>query len=248
VLDNPALPVMERSMMSKTTEATTEKANGLRTELRTLGCKEIEALAHGESIPRFVAVIDKVWEQKTGVGEYGNWYLQNINVIVDGRKTVVTWTGEDPFEDGSEGHAYEFCCSQNKQGKLVGVCRDIRQAKDGKVYKGIKVTPYAKIRELDDAEAGKEETVSGGDDPREVPAKAPDRATSASDADQIEDYAKQAVRVFHVAWNEANELAGWMVGKEARAKMSGFEYADLQLRIAQNLAIEINKMIRKERF
>lgn len=207
--------------------------------MRTLELEEIEALAHGESIPRFVGRIDKVWDQKSGEGEYGAWYLQNIIVLMDGgEKIQVTWTGEDEFDPKEwEGKTVEFTCGENKQGKLVGIVRDIR-TKDGKIYKGVKVTPAGKIRWLSEEDAARPQ-------PRKTASESP---TPASDGEKILEYAKHSRRVFSVAWGEASGVIGEIVKRHDLEELSIAALYDLHLRIAQNFAIEINKMIRKERF
>src|SRR5215831_8228749 len=89
--------------MSKTETQT----NG-HEHLRTLALEDIQALAHGESIPRFVGRIKKVWEQKSDEGEYGRWYLQNLIVSMDDGEVSVTWTGEDAFDEAWEGRTVAF--------------------------------------------------------------------------------------------------------------------------------------------
>jgi hypothetical protein len=218
--------------------------------MRTLTHKDIQALAHGESIPRFVAKIKRVWEQKSGPGEYGTWYLQNIIVMMDEAdgEVNVTWTGEDAFERSWEGKTVEFSCAENKQGRLVGVMRDVRTGKDGNVYKGVKVTPAGVIKRLDQGDLP-ERSKPAANGERTARAPAPDETAAAATAgDKIEAYAKHARRVFFAAWAEAEEALNWMLTKEDREKMTLAEIYDLQLRIAQNFAIEINKVIRKERF
>ena len=114
--------------------------------MRTLKLDEIEELSHGESIPRFTGKIRKVWDQQSGEGQYGEWYLQNIVVAMDGGEIKVTWTGEDEFiAEEWEGKRAAFECGTNKEGKLIGIVRDIRTGKNGKVYKGVKVTPAGRI-------------------------------------------------------------------------------------------------------
>jgi hypothetical protein len=220
--------------------------------LRTLNLEQIEELAHGESIPRFSGKIRKVWDQKTGDGEYGPWYIQNLVVALDDGEITVTWTGEDEFEYKQWiGKLVAFECGTNKQGRLVGVVRDIRTAKDGTVYKGVKVTAAGKVRLL--AESGLPEEKAD----KEPPTGAPERAQGAPKGtgepqltgdEKVEACARQARRIFFAAWTEAEEAIEWLIGKDAKGDLTVYQRCDLQLRIAQGIAIEVNKVIRKERF
>jgi hypothetical protein len=217
--------------------------------MRTLTLQDIEALAHGESVPRFTGKIKKVWDQKSGEGEYGQWFLQNIIVAVDDGsdgEITVTWTGEDEFERSWIGKQVAFECGSNKEGKLVGIVRDIRTAKDGKVYKGIKMTAAGKVRLL--AESGMLPDHESGTTAPQPAKAAPQRPPAASNDEKLEAYAKHSKRVFLLAWGEAEDALEWLLGKESRSKLSEAERLDLHLRIAQGFAIEMNKIIRKERF
>jgi hypothetical protein len=215
--------------------------------MRTLGLKEIEALAHCESVPRFDAKIKKVWDQRSGESEYGTWYLQNIVVGIDGGELVVTWTGEDEFDKHWTGKLVAFECGENAKGKLVGVMRDIRTAKDGTVYKGVKVTPAGKMRLLAESGLAPEPPPPPNGAPDKAPAPAAESPPVTSTDERLDEYAKHSRRVFFAAWSAAEDAMNWMIGKEAE-KMTVAERYDLQLRVAQGIAIEINKTLRKERF
>jgi len=111
--------------------------------MRELTLAQIDELEHGEIVPSFRAKIIKVWEQKTGEGQYGTWFLQNL-VATDGwQESTITWTGPDAFDDGAKGDTFLFECAETKKG-LKGITRDIREFND-KVYQGVKVTEAAKI-------------------------------------------------------------------------------------------------------
>ena len=209
--------------------------------MRTLQLDEIQALAHGESIPRFVGRIRKVWDQRTDEGEYGRWYLQNLIVTMADGEVQVTWTGADAFDDSWEGRTVAFECGTNDKGKPVGVARDIRHGKDGKVYKGVKVTPVGKVITL---EADPNETPPAT---RPKPESSLPPEAKATDADKIKAAAEHSAAVFEAAWNEANRLMPGVVGGDAE-ELSAHEWFDLALRIANGFAIEINKVLRKERF
>jgi len=205
--------------------------------MRTLTLSDIQALAHGESIPRFVGKVRKVWEQKKGDGEYGAWFLQNLIVSMDDGEVSITWTGEDAFDSSWEGATVAFECGENKQGKLVGIVRDVRTGKDGRVYKGVKVTPAGKVARI------------GAPEKKSEPENGSAAAPEPSSEEKIDTYATYAGKIFARAWDEAgSSMSIILFAKENAEGLTVAEKLDLQLRIAQGIAIEINKIIRKERF
>jgi hypothetical protein len=64
---------------------------------------------------------------------------------------------------------------------------------------------------------------------------------------QIKKYAAFSGKVFGAAWDEAQHIMAKIPEKDAE-EMKVWEWYDLRLRIAQGFAIEVNKIIRKERF
>lgn len=60
-------------------------------------------------------------------------------------------------------------------------------------------------------------------------------------------YATHAGKIFGLAWEESSN-AMQLIPKKDGMELSAYEWTDLRLRIAQGYAIEINKIIRKERF
>ena len=111
--------------------------------MRELTFQQIGELDHGEIIPSFRAKIKIIYEQKSGEGEYGTWYLQNL-IGTDGfDDIVITWTGADEFDGGTKGLVYKFECTEGRKG-LVGIKRDKRRV-NGKLYEGIKVNDASKI-------------------------------------------------------------------------------------------------------
>ncbi len=113
--------------------------------MKTYSIAEINDLDHGIPISRFEGRIKKVFEQKSGEGQYGTWYLQNL-IVEDGQQEItVTWTGDDAFDAGVEGSVYSFETGYDKKDKPVGIMRDIR-SKNGKKYEGVKVDNRSKIK------------------------------------------------------------------------------------------------------
>jgi hypothetical protein len=51
--------------------------------MQTLTIADIEQLSNGEIVPRFCGTVAKVYEQKSGPGQFGPWFLQNM-VVTDG--------------------------------------------------------------------------------------------------------------------------------------------------------------------
>ena len=116
--------------------------------MRTLTIKEIHELSLGEIIPAFEGKVIKVYDQKTGVSDYGPWYLQNLIVEDDTGHVQVTWGGEDAFDGGAEGTLYRFESSETKKHGLQGVKWEVRNV-NGKRYEGVKLTATCKIKRLD---------------------------------------------------------------------------------------------------
>lgn len=111
--------------------------------MRLLTFDEIEKLGHGEIIPAFECYVDKVWEQTTGTGQYGVWFLQNLDVTNSGGQQLrVAWGGEDKI-DNLQGKHVRFESSETKHGPR-GLTKQIK-TKNGKTYKDVKVTGVAKI-------------------------------------------------------------------------------------------------------
>jgi hypothetical protein len=65
--------------------------------------------------------------------------------------------------------------------------------------------------------------------------------------DKIEAYARHALRVFNMIWDVSKDWISTLPVKDAE-EMSVERYYDLRMRVAQHIAIEVAKIIRKERF
>jgi hypothetical protein len=70
---------------------------------------------------------------------------------------------------------------------------------------------------------------------------------SQKDGDKIKSYAEHATRIFALAWEESKNAMALIPAKDGE-ELSAAQWLDLRVRIAQGFAIEINKIIRKERF
>src|SRR5436309_155134 len=109
-------------MAGTSTRCKVQKSNSMR----TLTIAEIRELSSGEIIPAFEGRVTKVYEQKTGVSEYGPWFLQNLIVEDATGHVQVTWGGEDSFDEGAEGTLYRFESSETKKHGLQGCKWEVR--------------------------------------------------------------------------------------------------------------------------
>lgn len=85
----------------------------------------------------------------------------------------------------------------------------------------------------------------------DTPEKAARNAPQAPPADQngseIEKYASYSLRVFEAAWEKAGDWIKTLPVKDAE-ELSVNDYYDKRMRVAQHIAIETAKIIRRERF
>jgi len=131
--------------------------NKEKNKMRCMTFSEILDLENGQQVPSFQGTIKKVWDQKTGEGEYGQWWLQNI-ILQDehANEITVTWTLEDACLSEDQGRTILFESGRNKKEQLVGLKKEIRN-KNGKRYESVKIDDRAKVKIL-----------SGGSDAGEV--------------------------------------------------------------------------------
>ena len=120
---------------------------------------DIKTMRNGAVIDSFSGRIKKVYEQKTDVGQYGQWWLQNLTVEDDTGEVTVTWTGEDPFFGDQEGETRLFESSEGKKG-LAGLKWEIRQ-KNGKTYESVKMDDRCKIKPLSSGDNGGSDQMGG---------------------------------------------------------------------------------------
>lgn len=81
----------------------------------------------------------------------------------------------------------------------------------------------------------------------EAPVNAPESSVQRPVPNLFKEYAGHAGRAFRAAWDESLPIMALIPTKDAE-ELSAYQWLDLRLRIAQGFAIEINKIIRKERF
>jgi hypothetical protein len=75
----------------------------------------------------------------------------------------------------------------------------------------------------------------------------PPQEVSQKDGDKIKSYAEHASRIFALSWEESKNAMALIPARDGE-ELTAAQWLDLRLRIAQGFAIEINKIIRKERF
>src|SRR4030095_13307366 len=117
--------------------------------MRLMSFSEINDLENGQQIPSLEGTVNKVFEPKTGVGEWGPWSLQNI-ILQDehANEITCTWSGEDAFDPKQwEGKTILIESGKDKKEQLAGVRWEIR-TKNGKKYESVKIDDRSKIKAL----------------------------------------------------------------------------------------------------
>ena len=114
--------------------------------MKQLTFAEINDLENGQQIPAMQGTVKKVFDQKTGVGDYGPWHLQNLILLDDhANELQITWACADPWDTQDEGKHLLFESGHDKKDQLVGIKREIRN-KNGKRYESVKVDDRAKVK------------------------------------------------------------------------------------------------------
>lgn len=113
--------------------------------MKLMTFSEINDLENGQQIPALQGTLKKVYEQKTGIGDYGPWHLQNI-ILEDehANELTVTWSSEDAWSGNDIGKHLLFESGRDKKDQLAGIKREIRN-KNGKRYESVKVDDRAKV-------------------------------------------------------------------------------------------------------
>ena len=114
--------------------------------MKQLTFAEINDLENGQQIPAMQGTVKKVFDQKTGVGDYGPWHLQNLILLDDhANELQITWACADSWDTQDEGKHLLFESGHDKKDQLVGIKREIR-TKNGKRYESVKVDDRAKVK------------------------------------------------------------------------------------------------------
>ena len=101
-----------------------------------------------------------------------------------------------------------------------------------------------KIRNLPDEKPRPESVRDKGEHHREEQGEL---SRDESEASKLKSYAAHAGKIFALAWEESKGAMALIPTKDA-TELTAYEWLDLRIRIANGFQIEINKIIRKERF
>jgi len=119
--------------------------------MKLLTIAEIKQLRNKEPIESFGGTIETVYPQKTGTGQYGQWWLQNMIVSDSTGKVQVTWGGEDDLKS-LQGQQRIFESKLTEKHGYLGIKLDVRKV-NGKTYEGIKLTESCKIKPVSNGQA-----------------------------------------------------------------------------------------------
>jgi|SRR5215469_13599447 len=131
--------------------------------MKLLTIAEIKQLRNKEPIESFSGTIETVYPQKTGAGQYGPWWLQNMVVSDPTGKVQVTWGGEDDLKS-LQGQQRIFESELSEKHGYLGIKWDVRRV-NGKTYEGIKLTESCKIIPLFNGQAESATTEESEHDP-----------------------------------------------------------------------------------
>ena len=131
--------------------------------MKVMSFPEINDLENGQQITALQGTLRKVCEQKTGVGDYGPWSLQNI-ILEDehANELTITWCCEDVWSGNDIGKHLYFESGRDKKDQLAGIKREIKK-KNGKTYESVKVDDRAKVKILDAGGIGTDRRRNNGD-------------------------------------------------------------------------------------
>ena len=134
---------------------------------------EINDLENGQQVTSLQGKITKVFDQITGDGQFGTWWLQSI-ILNDehAHEVKLTWNGEDSFGKEWEGREILVESGHDKKDQLAGLKKEIRK-KSGKTYESVKFDDRAKVKVL-----------SGGPTKTEIPKNEYENESFVPPADQ----------------------------------------------------------------
>jgi hypothetical protein len=120
--------------------------------MKLMAFHEIADLENGQQIPALTGRVKRVFDQLTGVGQYGQWWLQSF-ILTDERGTELrcTWSGEDTVNN-LEGKEIFIESGRDKKDQLVGIKKEIKN-KNGKHYETVKIDDRCKIKPTNGGDA-----------------------------------------------------------------------------------------------
>jgi hypothetical protein len=128
--------------------------------MKILTFAEINDLENGSPIPSLTGKVERMFDQRTGEGQYGIWWLQSFTLIDEHANEITcTWTGEDTVNE-LQGKTILIESTFNKKEQLVGIKKEIKN-KNGKRYESVKLDDRCKISRY--TFTGTFQPVNGGD-------------------------------------------------------------------------------------
>lgn len=118
--------------------------------MRKLTIVDALKLEHNEAVPSISGTIEKVWDYKTGEGEYGPWSFQNFT-MKDGTGKIkcVLSNREEVTPSRAEGRNVFMQCIESKKHGLTGLKIEDKafKSKDGSSVKekALKITGSAEV-------------------------------------------------------------------------------------------------------
>jgi hypothetical protein len=133
--------------------------------MKLMQFSEINDLENGQVISALQGRVTKMFDQLTGDGQYGTWWLQSFLLQDDHANEIkVTWSGEDPFGHEYQGKTILIESGRDKKDQLSGIKKEIKN-KNGKHYECVKVDDRAKIKIVDSASENHQEAPANTPEP-----------------------------------------------------------------------------------
>jgi hypothetical protein len=211
-------------------------------QLKLTPIDEIEDMADGVPVLAVEGTVKYAQEVKTGTSAQGHAWDKQFFVLTNGTVEIACtmWNATD--NELKQGERVLIVNTQNKKGEWKGMVKGSYQ-KNGERKHTLEIRAnQVKITNQDTTQNNAKQDYGPIPDPDWPEAERPKCAPNL-----FKEYAGHAGRAFAAAWEQSKESMALIPAKDAE-ELSVFEWLDLRLRIAQGLAIEINKIIRKERF
>lgn len=113
--------------------------------MKIMTFQEINDLENGQQISALKGTVKKVFDQITGEGQYGQWWLQSF-IMNDEHANEIkcTLSGEDTM-NSLEGKTILIESGRDKKDQLAGIKKEIKKKGD-KVYETVKLDDRCKIQ------------------------------------------------------------------------------------------------------
>jgi hypothetical protein len=113
--------------------------------MKIMSFAEINDLENGQQISALKGTVKKVFDQITGEGNYGTWWLQSF-IMSDEHANEIrcTWSGEDTV-NSLEGKTVLIEAGRDKKDQLAGIKKEIKKKGD-KTYESVKLDDRCKIK------------------------------------------------------------------------------------------------------